>query len=100
MCLGIPGKVLDTYVENEMRMGRVDFGGITKRVCLAHTPQAQSGQYVIVHVGFSLQIIDEDEAKQVFSFLERMNELSELTQEEGTTSPTYGVASVAKGGAS
>ncbi len=78
MCLGIPGKVVDTYVENDIPMGKVDFGGISKRVCLAHTPAATVGQYVIVHVGFSLQVIDEDEARQVFSFLERMDELGEL----------------------
>ncbi|HEY4310278.1 MAG TPA: HypC/HybG/HupF family hydrogenase formation chaperone [Pirellulales bacterium] len=78
MCLGIPGRIVDTYQENDMPMGKVDFSGIQKRICLAHTPAATTGQYVIVHVGFSLQVIDEDEARQVFNFLERMNELSEL----------------------
>src|SRR5262245_56867745 len=90
MCLGIPGKVLDTYIANDMPMGRVDFGGIRKQVCLAHTPNVRSGQYVIVHVGFALQVIDEDEARQVFSFLERMNELGELRTDEmpvGSTGP-------------
>ena len=78
MCLGIPGKVVETYEEHDVLMGKVDFGGVFKRVCLAHTPEAEPGQYVIVHVGFALQVIDEDEAWQVFEFLNRMNELDEL----------------------
>lgn len=83
MCLGIPGRVIDTYTENGMLMGRVDFGGVSKRVCLAHTPDVEPGKYVIVHVGFALQVIDEDEARKVFAFLEEMNELEEL-QADGT----------------
>lgn len=78
MCLGIPGKVVETYQEHEMLMGKVDFGGVFKRVCLEHTPDATPGRYVIVHVGFALQVIDEDEAQYVFKFLEGMNELDEL----------------------
>ena len=83
MCLGIPGRVIDTCTENGMLMGRVDFGGVSKRVCLAHTPDVEPGKYVIVHVGFALQVIDEDEARKVFAFLEEMNELEEL-QADGT----------------
>ncbi len=82
MCLGIPGKVVEIYDEQALLMGKVDFGGVFKRVCLAHTPDVIPGQYVIVHVGFALQVIDEDEARQVFAFLERMNELQELKAEE------------------
>lgn len=78
MCLAIPGKVVDTYHEHEVLMGKVDFGGVFKRVCLEHTPSVQPGQYVIVHVGFALEIVDEDEARQIFTFLEGMNELGEL----------------------
>jgi len=58
MCLGVPGKVIETYEEHDVLMGRVDFGGIFKRVCLAHTPEAHPGQYVSVHIGFALQVID------------------------------------------
>jgi hydrogenase expression/formation protein HypC len=78
MCLGIPGKVIETYEEHNLLMGTIDFGGVFKRVCLANTPDVEPGQYVIVHVGFSLQVIDEEEARQVFEFLDRMNELEEL----------------------
>lgn len=82
MCLGVPGKIIETYEEHEVPMGRVDFGGVFKRVCLAHTPAAQPGQYVIVHVGFALQVIDETEAHQVLTFLDRMDELRELNAAE------------------
>jgi hydrogenase expression/formation protein HypC len=78
MCLGIPGKVVETYREHDVQMGKVDFGGVFKRVCLEHTPEAQVGDYVVVHVGFALQRINEVEAKKVFRFLEEMKQLEEL----------------------
>jgi hydrogenase expression/formation protein HypC len=59
-------------------MGRVEFGGIYKRVCLEHVPEAKVDDYVIVHVGFALSKIDEEEARRVFAFLEGMNQLDEL----------------------
>ena len=78
MCLAIPGRVVETYQEHDVLMGKVDFGGVFKRICLEHTRDVQPGQYVLVHVGFALDVIDEEEAKQVFKFLEGMNELAEL----------------------
>jgi hydrogenase expression/formation protein HypC len=78
MCLGIPGKVVGTYREHDVQMGRVDFGGVFKRVCLEHTPEARVGDYVIVHVGFALQRVDEAEARKVFAFLEEMKQLEEI----------------------
>jgi hydrogenase expression/formation protein HypC len=78
MCLGIPGKVIDTYVEHDVLMGKIDFSGITKPVCLEHVPTVTPGQYVLVHVGFALSQIDEAEAKLVFEFLDRMKQLEEL----------------------
>jgi hydrogenase expression/formation protein HypC len=78
MCLGIPGKVQETYHEHDVLMGKVDFGGVRKRVCLEHVPQVQPGEYVLVHAGFALSCIDEAEARQVFDFLEQMNQLDEL----------------------
>jgi hydrogenase expression/formation protein HypC len=78
MCLGIPGKVVETYEADDVLMGKVDFGGVFKHVCLEHTRDVMLGQYVIVHVGFALQVIDEKEAKYVFDFLDRMHELGEL----------------------
>ena len=78
MCLGIPGKVVDTYREHDVLMGKVDFGGVAKRVCLEHVPHVQIGEYVLVHVGFALNTIDAAEAQRVFEFLEGMTQLDEL----------------------
>ncbi len=78
MCLGIPGKVVDTYRENDILMGRVDFSGVCKRVCLEHVPDVVPGEFVLVHVGFALSRLDEEEAGRVFAYLEEMNQLDEL----------------------
>ena len=80
MCLGIPGKVTSTYREHDVLMGKVDFSGVCKRVCLEHVPEVQPGEYVLVHVGFALSRIDEEEAGRVFAFLEGMNQLDELEE--------------------
>ena len=78
MCLGIPGKVVETYREHDVLMGKVEFDGVFKRVCLEHVPDVRIGEYVLVHVGFALSRIDEAEAHRVFEFLEEMNQLDEL----------------------
>ncbi len=79
MCLGVPGQVMK--IEQDplgMTMGEVSFAGIRKQVCLAYTPEVEVGDYVVVHVGFAISRIDEEEAEQVFRFLEEMDELGEL----------------------
>ena len=78
MCLGIPGKVVETYREHDVLMGKVDFGGVAKRVCLEHVPEVRPGEYVIVHVGFALSRLDEAEAGRVFEYLRELNQLDEL----------------------
>ena len=79
MCLAIPGKITSISGEDPlMRTGKVDFGGILKEVSLAYVPEAQIGDYVIVHVGFALSRVDEAEAQQVFEYLREMQELTEL----------------------
>jgi len=80
MCLGVPGKVVEMIDESPlgMTMARVSFGGIVKEVCLAYVPEAQVDDYVIVHAGFALNVIDEDEAMEVFKMLKQMEELAEL----------------------
>lgn len=81
MCLAVPGKLISIDAFDEtFRTGRVNFGGIMKDVNLAYVPEAKIGDYVLVHVGFALSIVDEDEANKVFSYLEQMNELAELTE--------------------
>ena len=82
MCLAIPGKVVETYREHDVLMGKVAFGGVSKRVCLEHVPEAQVGDYVLVHVGFALSRLDEAEARTVFEFLEGMNQLDEIRGED------------------
>lgn len=79
MCLGVPGKIVSlTEDPLGMTMGKVSFGGITKEVCLAYTPEAEVGDYVVVHVGFSISRIDEDEAQRVFRTLDELGELEEI----------------------
>ncbi len=86
MCLGIPGRVEETYREHDVLMGKVQFGGISKRVCLEHVPDVQVNDYVLVHVGFALSKIDEEEAQRVFEFLAAMNQLDELgTADQGSS---------------
>ncbi len=74
MCLGIPGKIVELSEQNDLPMGKVEFGGILKEVCLAYTPEAQVGDYVLVHVGFAISRIDEAEAQETMDLL---NELAE-----------------------
>jgi hydrogenase expression/formation protein HypC len=78
MCLGIPGKVVEIYREHDVIMGKVDFGGVLKRACLEHVPHTKIGDYVLVHVGFALNTIDEVEARRVFEYLDEMKQLDEL----------------------
>lgn len=78
MCLGIPGQVSEIYREHELLMGKVDFGGVCKRVCLEHVPEIAVGDYALVHVGFAMTRLNEDEARQVFAYLEKINELEEI----------------------
>lgn len=75
MCLAIPGKVISISGEDPiMRTGRVDFGGVIRQVNLAYVPEAKLGDYVVVHVGFALSVIDEDEANKVFEYLRQIGE--------------------------
>ena len=79
MCLAIPGKVVSIRGDDPLtRMGKVDFGGVLKEACLAYVPEAGVGDYVIVHVGFALSRVDEEEAKIIFQYLKQMDELAEL----------------------
>jgi len=80
MCLGIPGKIVDIYEANSLPMGRVDYGGIIKEVCLAYVPEARPGDYVIVHVGFAINRLDEAEA---LATLEVLNEVGDMARELG-----------------
>ena len=91
MCLGVPGRVTEV-AENEqgMLMGRVDFGGVGKEVCLAYVPEAKVGDYVIVHVGFAISIVSEAEAAETFEILRRMEELADADGPAEAGSPGAG----------
>jgi len=79
MCLAIPGKVIEISQDPQgVRMGKANFGGIVKQVCLEYTPEVNTGDYVLVHVGFALGKVDEEEAARTYRILEEMNQLSEL----------------------
>ena len=79
MCLGVPCEILSiTPNALGMHMGQVSFGGIVKEICLAYTPEVQVGNYVIVHVGFAISVVDEDEAAKTFAYLREIENLSEL----------------------
>ncbi len=78
MCLAVPGKLISVSGIDLDRSGKVSFGGVIKEVSLAYVPEAQVGDYVIVHVGFALSKVDEAEAQRVFEYLEAMGDLGEL----------------------
>lgn len=78
MCLAVPGKVLSLSGMDIDRVGRVSFGGTVREVNLAWVPEAKVGDYVIVHVGFAISVVEESEAKQVFEYLKQMGDLEGL----------------------
>jgi hydrogenase expression/formation protein HypC len=96
MCLAIPGRIIsiEGYKEGYMRMGRVELGGIVKEINLQLVPDAKENDYVLVHVGVAISIVDEEEAKSSLEFLKQMNELDELynsqTKETSENSDSHG----------
>ena len=73
MCLAIPGKIIEIYERDGTLMSKVDFGGVQQEVCLATTPEAQVGQYVIVHAGFALNLLSAEEAQETLRLLNELN---------------------------
>src|SRR6476620_6609346 len=88
MCLGIPGRVVEIAREHDVLMGKVQFGGVARRVCLEHVPDVVVGEYVLVHVGFALARIDEAEARRVFELLTELDQLGELEAPSTCSSST------------
>ena len=85
MCLAIPGKVAEIEVNDGMRSGRILFGGIARQACLDFVPEANVGDYVLVHVGFAISVVDKEEAERTYALLESMGYLSsELAIEPGS----------------
>lgn len=78
MCLAIPGKIVNISGQDELRAGDVSFGGIVKQVNLAYVAEAEIGDYVLVHVGFAISVVNETEARNALQYMEEMGELAEL----------------------
>jgi hydrogenase expression/formation protein HypC len=83
MCLGVPGKILEIYESNSLRMAKIDFGGVTREACIQTLPDAKVGEYTIIHAGFALSILSEEEAKDT---LDALAELSLIENELGSES--------------
>ncbi len=83
MCLGIPGKVIELYQANNMKMGKVDFGGVVKEACMEYLPEIQVGDYTIIHVGFGISRLDEKEARETLELLQQMDMLSSELPDDG-----------------
>ena len=83
MCLAIPGKISSLHENSGVPMAKVDFGGITREACLAYVPDARIGDYVLVHVGFAISKVDEEEAERTYQYLSEMDQLAELHDGEG-----------------
>ncbi|MFW5941503.1 MAG: HypC/HybG/HupF family hydrogenase formation chaperone [bacterium] len=72
MCLGVPGRIIEKYENEGLLMGRVDFGGAVREVCLAYTPEAAVGEYALIHAGFAISLIEEQEARETLELLEEL----------------------------
>ncbi|MFN8613648.1 MAG: HypC/HybG/HupF family hydrogenase formation chaperone [Vulcanimicrobiota bacterium] len=77
MCLGVPGRVLSIIQRDGLLMGQLDFGGISREVCLDYVPELQVGDYAIVHVGFAITRLDQDSARQTLEWLQQLGELEQ-----------------------
>ena len=80
MCLGVPGKVIEKYESGGLQMGKVDFGGIVREACLAYVPDVEVGEYTLIHVGFAISKLSEQEAMET---IEILNEIGMLEEEIG-----------------
>ena len=78
MCLAVPGKITEIYQNNDLLMGKIDFGGVVREACLAYVPEARVGDYTIIHVGFALNLIDEKEALETLALLEEISEMEPM----------------------
>ena len=77
MCLAIPGKIVDIYEANGLRMGKIDFGGVTREACLAYVPEAQVGEYTVIHVGFAISQLSEEEAQETLALIREIANMDE-----------------------
>ena len=76
MCLGVPGKIVEIYERAGLKMAKVDFGGIFREACLDYVPEAEAGDYCIIHVGFALSLLSETEAQETLELLKQITDLA------------------------
>ena len=77
MCLAVPGKVVELYEVNNVKMAKIDFGGVVKEACMEYLPEVKLGDYTIIHVGFGLSILDEQEAMETMDLLKQIDAMGE-----------------------
>jgi hydrogenase expression/formation protein HypC len=77
MCLGIPGKITEIYDSQGLRMAKIDFGGVLREACLSYVPEAQIGDFVVVHVGFAISMLSEEEAQETLSLIRQIADIEE-----------------------
>ncbi|MDY6872582.1 MAG: HypC/HybG/HupF family hydrogenase formation chaperone [Chloroflexota bacterium] len=82
MCLGIPGKIESIYDNHGTKMAKIDFGGVSREACIEVIPEAKPGDWTIVHAGFALNLLSEEEARETLDILAEMNALAELEDQE------------------
>lgn len=85
MCLGIPGKIVEIYEQENMKMCKIDFGGTTREVCLDFVPEAKLGDYTIIHVGFAISLLSEEEAMETLKLLQEIADIDEELGIESTS---------------
>ena len=78
MCLGVPGKVIEVFVQDGIRMGTVDFGGVRRSACLEYAPEVDVGSWVVIHVGFAISTVNEEEAARSYALLAEMGNLENI----------------------
>jgi len=82
MCLGVPGKILEVYEKEGLRMAQVDFSGVKREACIEHVPEAKVGDYAIIHVGFAISLLSEEEAQETIDLLRQVIAAGEMEDED------------------
>ena len=82
MCLAVPGKIIEIYEKQELKMAKVDFSGVTREACIEHVPEAKIGDYAIIHVGFAISLLSEEEALESIDLIREIIEAGELEGED------------------
>lgn len=77
MCLGVPGKIVEIYEANGLKMGKIDFGGVMREACLEYVPDAQIGEYTVIHVGFAISQLSEEQAQETLALLREIANVEE-----------------------